>query len=220
MISSSFTVIFIVILLSESCSYSFQSIRTRYQHRLNAVTFNPTKFEYIATEIGSSTESLIAEEMVRFKCTCMYLCVYKSVCNCACSYVLLMLVLFMYLCMYLYKYIYVCFYVLVHVCICMYLLLIHLFMYICICVYLCIYGCIHMYAYVSTYVCVCECTYEYMYICVYSCIYVFISVNSKDNWKHLTVILALWNCRIQFESCCLYRFLYLLNNCHHYFVLE
>jgi hypothetical protein len=64
MSSSSSVVIIALALLSSASSFRPQIPKTVQLTRVNAVTLNPTQFEYVATEVGASTESLISEEMV------------------------------------------------------------------------------------------------------------------------------------------------------------
>ena len=64
MSSSSSVVIIALALLSGASSFRPQIPKTVQLTRITAVTINPTRFEYVATEVGSATESLISEEMV------------------------------------------------------------------------------------------------------------------------------------------------------------
>lgn len=66
MTSSTCVVIIALAIINNAASFISAPMRSLQLTRLNAMTINPTytKSEYIETEVGSATESLISEEMV------------------------------------------------------------------------------------------------------------------------------------------------------------
>ena len=66
MTSSTCVVIIALAIINNAASFISAPMRSPQLTRLNAMTINPTytKSEYIETEVGSATESLISEEMV------------------------------------------------------------------------------------------------------------------------------------------------------------
>lgn len=64
MCSSSSVVVITLALISGASSFHRTPTRPAQLTRVGAMTLNPTQFEFVATEEGSTTESLISEEMV------------------------------------------------------------------------------------------------------------------------------------------------------------